>query len=165
MEHYRAREWQEYVFGSVDAGLAEDMEQHLAQCAVCLDLYLEAAENSQWGEVSSQFTEAVLVKLPKEVMKEVMFVEKQSVAQSLTPACVAQGAKLTKQSLGNYAIAACLTLLLTAGGIFGGVASAVPQLKGLEVSFTDKAVQKVGSGWSEEVAEKTLSILDIVKPD
>lgn len=162
MEHYRVPEWQEYVCGSVDAGLAADMEQHLRQCDVCLDLYLEAAEySSQWGEVSSQFTDSVLAKLPKEIMPE----EKRSVVQSLTPAGVAEETKLTKQSLGNYAIAACLTLLLTAGGIFGGIASAVPQLKGLEISFTDKAAQKVGSGWSEEVAEKTLSILDIVKPD
>jgi len=184
-EHYSADKWQKYVAGGLDKTQERAMEQHLSQCDKCLELYASAAEKMVCQQVSSQFTEGVMAKIASlEKPHSVSIVPQvagqlpgkaDQKSQSKSTAVLVRtnpptAAKVAKshnqrQSFGNYAIAACLTLLLTAGGIFGGVASAVTDTKGMEISITDKAVQKVGFGWSEVIAEKTLSIFDIVKPD
>lgn len=189
MEHYSAAMWLEYVEGSLDEDQALVMEQHLTKCDKCLELYASAAENYVCQQVSSQFTDEVMTRVLALQVKDQLSGKADQKAASLlkttqeltkeTPRKTAEQVKKTRtktmeqskrwrksrQALGNYAIAACLTLLLTAGGIFGGVASAVAESKDIELSFADKAAQKVGSGWSQIIAEKTLSILDIVTPD
>lgn len=178
MEHYSAAMWLEYVEGSLGEDQALVMEQHLTKCDKCLELYASAAENYVCQQVSSQFTDEVMTKVLALQVKDQLSGKADQKAASLlkttqeltkeTPRKTAEQSKRwrkSRQALGNYAIAACLTLLLTAGGIFGGVASAVAESKDIELSFADKAAQKVGSGWSQIIAEKTLSILDIVIPD
>lgn len=184
MGHYRAATWLKYIEGNIGEDQALAMEQHLTQCDLCLELYASAAENSVCQQVSSQFTDGVMARIASlekysttkkdsrqaknqrnwRVDQNAVSVPKVMPVTRSTAEKTPRG-RNSRQALGNYAIAACLTLLLTAGGVFGGVASAIPEIKGIEISFADKAAKKAGSGWSQVIAEKTLSILDTVKPD
>lgn len=149
MEHYSAGLWLRYIDGQVEADQAGEMECHLAQCDSCLKLYTLAAESCVTQEVSSQFTHEVMAR----------------VAASGLKSKLPRSSGNRRQSLVNYAVAACLTLFLTAGGIFSNVATALPAVTLSKISLADTAAQKVGSGWSEVIAKKTLSIVDILKPE
>ena len=159
MEHYSAAMWLQYITGKVGSVQVLDMEQHLTQCDECLKLYALTAENSVSEQVSPRFTHGVMARVASSGR---LTLPQNSKLPSTKPF---QRAGNSRQSLGNYAVAACLTLLLTAGGVFGSLADALPEMTSSEISLADNAADKVGSGWSEIIAEKTLSILDIIKPD
>lgn len=172
MEHYSAAMWLEYVEGSLGEDQALFMEQHLTKCDKCLELYASVAESYVCQQVSSQFTDEIMARVLSPQVKGQLSGKADQRAASMskvmsvrTNTAKTSRWRRSRQALGNYAIAACLTLLLTAGGIFGNVASAVAESKDMEISFANKAAQKVGSGWSQVIAEKTLAILDIVIPD
>ncbi len=160
MKHYSGEMWLQYIDGNIEEARAEAMEGHLAQCDACLKLYVFLAESSVSPPVSARFTQEVMAQV-------VSSREAPSPERSRLPTIlpVPQRIGSLRQSLGNYAIAALLTLLLTAGGIFANVAAGLPEFTGSEMSLADTAAQKVGFGWSEAIAEKTLSILAIFKPD
>lgn len=159
MGHYSAEMWLQYIEGNIDTSQARTMEDHLAQCDTCLKLYALAAECSVDQEVSPQFTQKVMAHVTS---GKGIWLSKN--ARPMIPR-TAQGTRKPRQALGNYAVAACLTLLLTAGGIFGNVAAALPAVTGSEMSLADTAAEKVSFGWSEAIAEKAISVLDIFKPD
>lgn len=155
VEHYSAETWLEYIEGGITGVGARAMEEHLVQCERCLRLYAFLAESAVSKQVSPAFT--------RRVMDQVA--SKEKVPSRALRSRQLHSTGSARQSLGNYAVAACLTLLLTAGGIFAGVASALPEVTGKEISLADKAAEKMDLGWSEAIAEKTLSILDTIKPD
>jgi len=155
VEHYSPETWLEYIEGGITGAGALAMEEHLVQCEHCLRLYAFLAESAVSQQVSPAFT--------RRVMEQVASGKKVPLRSSKSRQLQSTGS--ARQSLGNYAVAACLTLLLTVGGIFAGVASALPAVTATEISLADKAAEKMDLGWSEAIAEKTLSILDTIKPD
>lgn len=158
MEHYSAEKWLDYIEGKVEGDKSVAMETHLAECESCLKLYALTAESSIVPQISPDFAERVMAGVKVYKRTKLTGTSKRQVMSPVTE-------RNSRQSLGNYAVAACLTLLLTAGGIFANVASLLPTASGPEKSFADSAAEKVGYGWSETIAEKTISILDTIKPD
>lgn len=158
MEHYSTDMWLQYIKGNIENAQAPEMEDHLCSCDSCLALYALIAESLVCEQVSPQFTDAVMAKVEASGYSS----QKQSlpVVSRQTPK-----AGDIKQSLFNYAVAACLTLLLTAGGIFGHVSTALPAVMEADISVVNTAAEKVSSGWSEVIAQKALSIIDTIKPD
>lgn len=174
MEHYSAAVWLQYIEGSVTPDQARQMENHLYRCRVCLKRYALAAESSFCEQVSPDFTDRVMAGIMSagdfvfRKYPDFQGIPKPSakIAGPLRESAPSQVRKAgrSRRSLGNYAVAACLTLLLTAGGIFGSLASTLPEVTDSKASLAEVAVETVSSG-SETVAEKTLSVLDIIKPD
>jgi hypothetical protein len=160
MVHYSAEMWLQYVEGTIEEALALEMEDHLCRCGACLKLYALAAESLVSEQVSPQFTDAVMAKVTVSGNDEASEKPCPLIVSRQTPKI-----ENTKQSLFNYAVAACLTLLLTAAGIFGQVSTALPAVTDADISLVDTASEKISSGWSKVIAEKTLSIIDTIKPD
>jgi len=160
MGHYSAEMWLQYVEGTIEAALAPEMEDHLCKCSACLKLYALAAESLVSEQVSPQFTDVVMGRVTEFGGNDAPEIPCFPEGSRQTPKT-----ENTKQSLFNYAVAACLTLLLTAGGIFGHVSTALPAVTDADISLVDTAAKKVSTGWSEVIAEKTLSIIDTIKPD
>ena len=152
MKHFNEKEMAEYIQGSVKPQIADLMEEHFLHCSLCLEKFTRAAQAFHFPQVPTSFTDEVM----ESVAVQHVFWKRQTVLRSSNP---------KKQMLVNYAVAACLTVLLTFGGAFGILAKSVPHLAGFQEHVGESAKETFSTGWSAQLAEKAVSIIDVFIPD
>lgn len=120
MKHIPYENWLQYVEDTLDEETRTQYENHMYSCDQCLELYLEAVENSpiQMPVLSSDssFTDSIMTQL------------KESTKEKPKPAHQRKPKSFRKQTMIHYIVAAAMTLLLMSTGIFSQlmtVASAV----------------------------------------
>lgn len=134
MGHYSDQTWRHYVEDRLDETTRNTMEEHLAHCDECLERYL-------WQ------LEQVDIPLPDPV-KDGSVVEE--VMKRVTSDDKKKHVSVYRRHLINYVIAAAMTLLLTASGLFQTI-----------IDSTDLSGPRADKPpVSEQVLERTLTFFD-----
>lgn len=123
MQHYRKEEWQLFVQGTMDDSQLILMEDHLAGCDRCREIFLSlidaAAVYQAEKTLSTSFTDRVIQSAGV-----------QTVGQVLTSAGDS-GKKISaarKKNFFDFAMAAAVTLLFVGSGYFQFVIDRVPEV-------------------------------------
>jgi len=137
MEHYNQQHWSAYLLNIVDEEERIIMENHLYNCDQCMDLYINQleAENEELAEPSTTFTKTVM----KGIFKEE---QRKNKAQRIT---------LFKY----YTIAASITLILVATGVFNSIGNMTPEIMSGLSESTRKIETAMFGGWSQELFDKS----------
>ena len=113
MKHYDEFEWELYKKDLLDGELKRSMEEHLFSCEECMDYFLSLIDEEEIDQASRFVPEDFTIKLMDRIDD---LDEKSNRIINLD-----EKRKNKKQVRGlftNYVAAACLTIALTAGGVF-----------------------------------------------
>ncbi|GIN63689.1 hypothetical protein J27TS8_36820 [Robertmurraya siralis] len=143
MTHISYDEWKRYVENELNERDRERYEDHLYTCDQCLELYLEAVTELEPTlpvlSNTDDFTNAIMAQVieskEKEIDKKVPFYQK---------------------TLFHYTIAAAMTLLFMASGIFQSITNYVDAVEGSELKQSTPSV-------TEELVNKTFAWMDQLK--
>ncbi|SEN45883.1 hypothetical protein SAMN04488134_101131 [Amphibacillus marinus] len=114
------------------------VENHLQHCETCMDCYLNLIEATEIQQtVSKQFTDQLLVKIEKQVIKPNHSTYKR---------------KQLDKTVRHFLLAAGLTLLLTLAGLFQEVAT-----------ITDESFLQEQTSITEQLLEKSTGLLNLFK--
>ncbi|MGE5329558.1 MAG: hypothetical protein ACM3KR_08630 [Deltaproteobacteria bacterium] len=141
MNHFDSNEWKKYINEQLEEEMKKQMEEHLATCDLCLELYVmlceEQCNDSGLIRVQADFSDKVL--------GEIKSIKRKDTGR--------------KKEIVNYVIAASLTLFITASGTFQTLyqktkqaVSSVPN-----IGFTEKLFI---NGWSENLTNGTKNIIN-----
>lgn len=142
MMHYNLDEWKLYINDLIDENERIDMENHLFKCDECLEIYLNAVNESDLvKEVLNQdFTNDVI----KTIRNEKALNKKEN--------------RSTLNVFMYYTAAAAVTLFLMSQGFFTAITREVPKTTA-NIMNTSKYVESIsGSSWTEELVQKTMNI-------
>ncbi len=148
--HYKSGEWRSYKQDQVSTQQRRRMEHHLAKCEQCLRTYLAAIDEAD--------TIAAERLLPADFNAKIM---------ERTRMMKRQTQKTKRRTvLLQYAAAACITLVLTAGGLFDAAARDIPAVvdeirtvsriisRSAEFNWSDDLVKTASAGINKILFEK-----------
>ena len=117
MKHYDYIEWLLYKNMMLPEEKSEEMEQHLYNCNICMEIFLslidEKEEEKAGIVILDDFTSKIINNIPK-VKKD----KKKT----------KQRRKIFNYQFGYYAAVASVTIILTLSGFYTGLVDAVPKL-------------------------------------
>lgn len=142
MEHFNKDQWIRYAMDLVDEDTKDEMEEHLLNCDLCLEIYTNIiSENLENNEhPAADFS--------KKVMRNIKIDIKDQ----------------NKKKLLYYAIAASLTLMLTASGLFNYVGNKFSTISTSAIKKQTDYKMLIKSGWSEKLFNKSSNILENITP-
>lgn len=146
MKHFERNEWMKYVSNQVDSEKRSRMEEHLYTCEECLQTYIvaleEADNHSVTDHIHPNFTDKVINKIK---VNELKTKQRRETSQAY--------------KLAVYAVAACMTLLIT----FSGALETLDlNLKGMTdgISNRPRTVENMFiNGWSDRLTQGTKDII------
>jgi len=188
-QHISVKLMQQYVNNELTAELREQTEQHLEQCELCLQRFMEAVENSQMlaaglpaltaaeyvtGQAAELYEGADESEALKRIEQSVMAqLAKESLGASTRPAAeprlpsVTYGKKRRRSWVqhpaAQYTIAASITLLLIGSGSFSAFTAKLAQIDQhdkLAIEITAAELERLGPTWSDEMLGRTSSWID-----
>ncbi len=135
MKHYSAQEWRKFISGELSPFERELYERHLYGCDCCLQVYMECVEHAA--------DELPLLSNEDEFAEKVM--------SGVVPA----KGRVWHNPLFQYAVAACITFLLLASGVFHDIAACTAEMNVVASSLQHESL-------SAKLMEKTVSVLDAI---
>ena len=116
MRHYDKLQWIKYKKNQVEPREKEEMEDHLYTCDKCMDVFLSTIEEDEIEEasysISEDFTENIMKKISNISLMERPRKKKRVINDFFL----------------YYGAVAAVAIILTAGGVFGGLVDSVPKL-------------------------------------
>jgi anti-sigma factor RsiW len=147
MKHFTHDEWLKYVRNEINEKSRNDFESHLYECDHCLNLYLQAVEESESSlpilSNETTFTDLVMVKVTK---------EKQTTAEPSHN----NKKPFYKQALFHYFLAAAATILLMVTGAFHSIAAYAGAIESSHFQEKQPSV-------TEGVINKTFAWIDSIE--
>lgn len=144
MKHYDQVEWSLYKNNLLDEKIYEAMEEHLYECDQCLDTFLSLIDENEIEEagkiVSEGFTDNLMINI-----KGLTPINKQMKRKS----------RLPQDFFIYYTAVASVTILLTAGGVFGKLVESVPQISANISIQEEKIMKNPIYNISQEITKKT----------
>lgn len=144
MKHYDQVEWVLYKNNLLDNKIHEVMEEHLYECDQCLDIFLSLIDDLEIEEagniISQDFTDNLMMNI-----KDLTPINKK----------IKRKSRLPRDFFIYYTAVASVTILLTAGGVFGKLVESVPQITANINIREDKIMKNAVYNLSETITKKT----------
>jgi anti-sigma factor RsiW len=145
MKHFNVAEWSEYAEGRITVEKQRELEAHLYSCEACLQLYMDCV-----AQLDTQPVEGVPEpdymedKWIDEIMSRIEEQKQPFQSLSLSPP---RKLALYRRPVFHYSLAAAITIILMATGIFQGITGGMDQLplatkQMQDTSYTDKWMNK-----------------------
>lgn len=149
MKHYDQVEWSLYKNNLLDEKIYEAMEEHLYECDQCLDTFLSLIDENEIEEagkvISVDFTDNLMMSI-----KNIRPITKK----------IKRKSKLPKDFFIYYTAVASVTILLTAGGVFGKLVESVPQISTNINIQEEKIANNPIYNLSEDITNKTSNFIN-----
>jgi anti-sigma factor RsiW len=153
--HYSKQAWMDFAKGLLMEADRPGLEAHLYDCEACLQLYMACVP--QEAELNPD--ESTLVQQDEEWIDQIMGmiqVQKSSMRlQSSLPN--APGIPLYQRPWLHYSVAAAITIILMAAGLFQGLMSSTGKMQS-----ESQPVQE--SSYTDQLMDKTVMMLDAIQP-
>ena len=117
MKHYDYVEWLLYKNKALNNEMLEEMEEHLYNCDICMDIFLSLIDEKEVEDVRNIIPDDFTVKVINNISK--------TKVKKLTPKPIK---KVFNIQFGYYAAVASVTIVLTLGGFYTNLVDAVPKL-------------------------------------
>ena len=117
MKHYDYVEWLLYKNKALNKEMLDEMEEHLYNCDICMDIFLSLIDEEEVENVNNIISENFTVNVINNISK--------TKVKSLNPK---QIKKVFNIQFGYYAAVASVTIVLTLGGFYTNLVDAVPKL-------------------------------------
>ena len=144
MKHYDQVEWSLYKKNLLNEKIHQVMEEHLYECDQCLDIFLSLIDENEIEEagdiISKEFTDDLMMNI-----KKLTPINKK---KAIKP-------KLPQDFFIYYTAVASVTILLTAGGVFGKLVESVPEITANISSQEEKIMKNTIYNFSEIITKKT----------
>ena len=148
MEHYSKEQWMDYCKDALDRDTREVMEEHLAECNSCLEIYMTALEETMTDNVSDL--------IPSGFVDEVM----NQIATEKNKNSSTNAGRLSGRTFANYAVAAGLTIVLTFSGFFQYLSDSLPKASHSIAARSANLENAVTVGWSEHLINTTQNLIN-----
>jgi anti-sigma factor RsiW len=154
-QHYSKQAWMDYVKGHLMEEDRPSFEAHLYNCEMCFQLYMACV--SQEGELNPD--ESTIVQQEEEwidqIMETIQVQKNTLLLQSSLPN--PPRIPLFQRSWLHYTVAAAITIILMAAGLFQGLMS------------SNKIIQSESqpaheSSYTDQLMDKTVMMLDAIQP-
>jgi hypothetical protein len=153
MRHYSIEEWSVYAGGQLSAKAQREHEAHLYGCEACLQLYMDCVAVPDVDPGTSASEHYYL----EEAWIEQILDRIESLKQSnQTLASPPRKKALYRKSIFQYALAAAITILLMATGIFRGITGGIDQ-------SPPAAKQTLDASYTDQLMDKTVAMLDAIQ--
>lgn len=116
MEHYDYVEWLLYKNKELPVDLLEEMEEHLYNCDICMDIFLSLIDQKEIKAASNI--------IPKDFTKNVMANISVKKIKKFKPKIEH---KIFNSQFGYYVAVASVTIFLTLGGFYTNLVDSVPR--------------------------------------
>lgn len=117
MKHYDYVEWLLYKNKALSTEMLEEMEEHLYNCDICMDIFLSLIDEKEVEDVRNIMPDDFTVKVINNISKtKVKRFESKPTK------------KVFNIQFGYYAAVASVTIVLTLGGFYTNLVDAVPKL-------------------------------------
>lgn len=118
MKHYDYVEWLLYKNRSLSSDKLDEMEEHLYNCNLCMDIFLSLISENELEFASKiiaeDFSSNVIERISKEKVKRIE---------------VKNNKKAFNYNFMYYLAVASVTIFLTMGGVYTNLVDAVPKIK------------------------------------
>ena len=144
MKHYDQVEWALYKKNLLNEKIHEVMGEHLYECDQCLNIFLSLIDENEIEEagkiISQDFTDDLIMNV-----------------KGLTPINknIKRKPKLPQDFFIYYTAVASVTILLTAGGVFGKLVESVPQITANINIQEEKIMKNTVYNLSETITKRT----------
>ena len=149
MKHYDQVEWSLYKKNLLHKKIYEEMEEHLYECGHCMDIFLSLIDGNEIQDaskmISKDFTDNLMIDL-----KNITPINKK---KTIKP-------KLPQDFFIYYTAVASVTILLTAGGVFGKLVESVPQITANISIQEEKSMKNPVYDFSETITKKTSNFIN-----
>jgi anti-sigma factor RsiW len=150
--HYSKQVWMDYARGQLMEEDRSGIEAHLYDCDACLQLYMECmsqevellSDENNLGQAAEEWTD--------QIMETILIQKKKSrihPRHAKTP--------LYQRSWLQFTVAAAITLILMAAGLFQGVMSPSNKIQA-------EPRQAHESSYTDQLMDKTVMLLDTIQP-
>lgn len=158
MEHYNIAQWQTYREGLINKKERQAMEEHLYQCDLCLESYIQTIELPQLEQAKSLLPKDFGSRTQKAINTTEKAAKKAKTTGSLR---LSENTRL----LLYYTAAASIAILFTFNGLFDTFASKIPaNIGGLPLLET-KLENRAPGEWSSDLMERTIGWIDALIDD
>lgn len=146
MRHYDYVEWLLYKTKSLSSEKLDEMEEHLYNCDICMDIFLSLIDEEELeftGEIIPEnFTSNIMEKISKDKVKSIE---------------TKNNRKPFNYQFMYYVAVASVTIFLTLGGFYTNLVDAVPKIsQSLE---TPKERENYIGKFSERIVNSTSNLL------
>ena len=145
MKHFSVAEWSAYAGGQLTAEIQRELEAHLYGCDACLEIYMDCISNLDTQAVEAVSEPAYMEdKWIEQIMNRI---EEEKLPSQLVPFSPPRKIAFYRKPIFHYALAAAITIILMATGIFQGITGGMDQpplatKQTLTTSYTDKLMNK-----------------------
>lgn len=152
MKHYDYVEWLLYKNNALSMEKQEEMEEHLYNCHICMEIFLSLIDDKEieiaGSSIPQDFTDKVISKVSNTKVKKI---EPKTNKKSFN------------YQFGYYVAVASVTIFLTLGGFYTNLVDAVPR-----ISASVETIERVGrenfiSNLSERIVNGTSSFLGSIE--
>ncbi len=117
MKHYDYVEWLLYKTKALSDERLEEMEEHLYNCHMCMDIFLSLIDDAELEKaekmIAENFTSRLMINLSKKKLKKIEPKNKK---------------KSFNYEFGYYVAIASVTIFLSLGGFYTNLVDAVPKV-------------------------------------
>lgn len=133
MKHYDYIEWLLYKNKALSGEQLREMEDHLYNCDICMEIFLSLIDEVEIkvaeSIVTTDFTDKIISNLPKQKVKKV------------NPE---NSKKLFNYQFGIYAAVATVTIVMSLSGFFTNIVDSVPRIaSSIESSEEQNVIVKI----------------------
>lgn len=146
MKHYDYIEWLLYKTKSLSSEKLDEMEEHLYNCDICMDIFLSLIDDEELEEASELVPENFTSNLVENIIKNKV--------KAIEP-------KMNKKAFNYqfmyYVAVASVTIFLTMGGFYTNLVDAVPKLTE-SIHVVEERPNHIGK-FSEGIVNSTSNLL------
>ncbi len=145
MKHYDYIEWLFYKNKMLSEEKSYEMEQHLYNCDICIEIFLSLIDDKEVekaGEIISNDFASKIINIPKTKTGE---------------SKVKQTKKIFDFQFGYYAAVAAVTIILTLGGVYIDLVDAVPKLSASIQTVKERP--NIIADFSDNIIDSTSSFI------
>ena len=148
MKHYDYVEWLLYKNKALPVDRLEEMEEHLYNCDICMDIFLSLIDQqevvSAESIIPSDFTEKVINNIS--TTKAIKIESRQKHKN-----------RVFNYQFGSYVAVASVTIILTLGGFYTNLVDVVPKL-GVSIKMVEDRPNLIAN-FSNSIVNSTSSLL------
>ncbi len=152
MTHFTEGEWELFSQNEIDGHKRMVMEDHLMECNLCMNRYLSCIT----GEKADSAAEILSLDFTAAVMGRISAGNGKKHGRN------------DRSRFAYYAAAACITIALTGMGVFQQIMDIIPHMTEGKIPGVEKTEFKLDGvvrfGWSDQLMNKTLTLVDAIKP-
>lgn len=146
MKHYDYIEWLLYKTKSLPNDKLNEMEEHLYNCDLCMDIFLSLIDEEEIAVASELVPETFTSDLIKTVSKNKV--------RDIEPE---RDKKAFNYQFIYYAAVASVTIFLTMGGFYTNLVNAVPKISA-SIQMVEERPNHIGN-FSEKIVSSTSNLL------